>query len=509
MATRAPRLAVTLAAVLALGAGGLVAASTSGATGPQTTSAVACTPLPQRACVAGTVSTTGIPATDVSVEALRWAPEHTEWVLGASALAAPDGTFAIPDLAPGAIYTLRALSSSHVDEWLGGYRGPWPSRTEVTSLTAPAAGGIANRDIILTQPLGRISGSLTGFGGAEVFVTANNVATGSSVSVRVPAGNTTFTLPPSRAGVYWVRASAIEDPTLGGNAFDVTLAAGGTTTTTVAGSVAGRDVTFRIAMADDLHVGAILTPELQLRQQAPAGLHYRYYWSVGYQPSGNGASLRLTPAALGQSAHLLVIATAPGRGTYSALWDSGGRVLPTRPGVTVRATLAGKARAGHVLTAEGAPAGWTTTYQWFRDSRAITGATHATYRLVAADVKRKIGVRLTATRPGWTESTGRSATLAPRKAAAKVKAKLLSKKVNRRARAKVRVTVKAPGLTVAGKVILKDRKKKIARGKLSKKGKTVVRLARLKPGKHKITVQYRGSASVAKKSTRFAVRVAR
>ena len=72
-------------------------------------------------------------------------------------------------------------------------------------------------------------------------------------------------------------------------------------------------------------------------------------------------------------------------------------------------------------------------------------------------------------------------------------------------RAKATVTVKASGVTsLTGKVTVYDGKKKLVKAtlKASKHGKVTVKLPRLKKGKHKLTVVYAGSSTVAKSTSK-------
>jgi len=63
-------------------------------------------------------------------------------------------------------------------------------------------------------------------------------------------------------------------------------------------------------------------------------------------------------------------------------------------------------------------AGWSPTsgttyaYQWLRDGTAISGATASTYTLGAADVGRKLSVKVTASNPNYTSSSATSAATA-------------------------------------------------------------------------------------------------
>ncbi|HCJ49254.1 MAG TPA: hypothetical protein DHW40_07990 [Microbacterium sp.] len=75
-------------------------------------------------------------------------------------------------------------------------------------------------------------------------------------------------------------------------------------------------------------------------------------------------------------------------------------------------TIAGTARVGQKLTAR--PGAWTAgtsfTYQWLRNGKAIAGAKKATYVTTGADAKKKLSVRVTGTRAGYSSATKTSST---------------------------------------------------------------------------------------------------
>ena len=78
-------------------------------------------------------------------------------------------------------------------------------------------------------------------------------------------------------------------------------------------------------------------------------------------------------------------------------------------------TISGTVKVGSVLTA--APGAWgpapvTLAYQWFRSGVAVTGATSATYSLVAADLGKAMTVKVTGSKAGFTTAAKTSAATA-------------------------------------------------------------------------------------------------
>lgn len=76
-----------------------------------------------------------------------------------------------------------------------------------------------------------------------------------------------------------------------------------------------------------------------------------------------------------------------------------GRLSGSKP------VIKGKPRVGRVLTAR--PRAWgpgpvTLTYQWLRGAKPIKGATAAKYRLRKADARKRLRVRVTGSKPGFT-----------------------------------------------------------------------------------------------------------
>ncbi|WP_298131782.1 hypothetical protein [Micropruina sp.] len=74
--------------------------------------------------------------------------------------------------------------------------------------------------------------------------------------------------------------------------------------------------------------------------------------------------------------------------------------------------ISGTAKVGKKLTAKPGtwkPSGTKLSYQWYRNSTKISGATKSTYKLVKADKKKKITVKVTGKKDGYANTTKTSA----------------------------------------------------------------------------------------------------
>ena len=97
-------------------------------------------------------------------------------------------------------------------------------------------------------------------------------------------------------------------------------------------------------------------------------------------------------------------------------------------------------------------------------------------------------------------STSATKALTVVKATPTVSVKLAKKSISKKSKGKVTVTVKATALKPTGTVKIKDGKKVLKTVTL-KNGSVVVTLPKLKKGKHKISVSYSGSTTVAAKKS--------
>ena len=130
-----------------------------------------------------------------------------------------------------------------------------------------------------------------------------------------------------------------------------------------------------------------------------------YQWLRDGQPisGATGASYTLGADDVGRLVSLRVTGTKAGYGTvqtFSAAHSVGGKKFSKAGG----AKLSGTAKVGKSLKVKlgkFSPKPARITYQWLRNGQLIGGATKSKYKLVKADKRQKVSVRVTATKPGY------------------------------------------------------------------------------------------------------------
>jgi len=123
-----------------------------------------------------------------------------------------------------------------------------------------------------------------------------------------------------------------------------------------------------------------------------------------------------------------------------------------------------------------------------------------TYQLQPVDIGRDISVTVTATRPAYKPGSFTTAAITVAKRASALRAALAKRTVTRSQRALLAVVLKVAGVrSPTGVVKVLDGRRTVAKVKLtaSRAGKATVRLPRLKPGAHRITAVYAGTATIA------------
>lgn len=205
--------------------------------------------------------------------------------------------------------------------------------------------------------------------------------------------------------------------------------AGSTLAVTVTGLRTGYTVTARSSSATSMvdnasfttapapkvsgtaQVGKTLTVDAGTWKPAPDALAYQWYRDGTAIGGATKASYTLQVADLG--AKLKVSVTASRTGYNSATKSSDTTDAVAKGTISSKTpTISGTRQVGKTLTAKPgtwSPSGVTFTYQWYRDSKAISGATKATYKLTKSDKGKRMSVAVTASTDGYNSLAKRSA----------------------------------------------------------------------------------------------------
>lgn len=137
-----------------------------------------------------------------------------------------------------------------------------------------------------------------------------------------------------------------------------------------------------------------------------AGASLGYQWLRGAQPVAGAtrASYVATAADRGKRLRVRVTGTLPG---HTATSIDSARSAPVAAGAltTTKPRITGQAKVGTRLRAK--PGAWgpgkvTTSYRWLRNGKPIATAAAGTYRLRPVDRDKRISVRVTGTKSGYT-----------------------------------------------------------------------------------------------------------
>jgi hypothetical protein len=157
----------------------------------------------------------------------------------------------------------------------------------------------------------------------------------------------------------------------------------------------------------------------------PTGLAFSYQWLRAGTPIPGATAKTYAPTSTDLGQPLSVQVTAANGSSLRS--TSAPTAAVTRPVAGVVAetltsaqpVIKGKAKVGKTLTA--APGAWgpgfvTFAYQWYRGTKAVRGATAATYRLAKKDRGKSVHVVVTGTEPGFAPVTRTSPSTRPVKA---------------------------------------------------------------------------------------------
>lgn len=170
-----------------------------------------------------------------------------------------------------------------------------------------------------------------------------------------------------------------------------------------------------------------------------------------------------------------------------------------------RPTITGTPQVGRKLTAD--PGIWDTpglthTYRWLRNGAAITGATSRTYTPRAADIGRRISVRVTATPatgPTGTATSLQTPTVKRAGVTTRLRLSDTTPRPGQRVALRVTVSTSPSGVTATGRAVVKIDGRVVARPLLRDGTARIV--FRLRRGLHTVKAGYAGSSTVGSDST--------
>lgn len=144
-----------------------------------------------------------------------------------------------------------------------------------------------------------------------------------------------------------------------------------------------------------------------------AGTAFGYQWKRGGVdiPGATSATYPVVADDLGTQLSVSATGSKPGYASSTRTSQPTASVVAGDQVLTPTPTVTGTAQVGQTLTA--VPGTWDAGvvkgYQWTVDGADVSGATATTYVPVAGDVGKKITVRVTGTRPGYTTVSRTSA----------------------------------------------------------------------------------------------------
>ena len=180
------------------------------------------------------------------------------------------------------------------------------------------------------------------------------------------------------------------------------------------------------------------------------------------------------------------------------------------PVATVAPSITGAPTVGSTLKV--APGTWTSspalTYQWLRRGVPIAGATTSSYKVLPSDATQQIGAVVTATKAGLQTGSAATPNVTIAKMTSTTTSRLAATTIKPGKAAKLTVTVVVPGEPApTGKIVVKDGRKIVKTVSLSatRKGVILIKIKKLKRGKHKLKASYAGTPTIVGSKAKAAV----
>ena len=153
-------------------------------------------------------------------------------------------------------------------------------------------------------------------------------------------------------------------------------------------------------------VGSTLTAKAGTWSPSPVKLSYRWYRSGASISGATKSTYTLTSADRGKKITVKVTGSKSG---YVSVAKTSAATKTVASGTLKTSTpkISGTVKVGKKLTAKRGTwtSGVTFSYQWYRSGSKIKGATKSTYKLTSASKGKKITVKVTGSKSGYTKVT--------------------------------------------------------------------------------------------------------
>ena len=148
----------------------------------------------------------------------------------------------------------------------------------------------------------------------------------------------------------------------------------------------------------------------------PDGATLTYQWTADSAPIQNAtdATYVVEPATVGRTVRVKVTATSPGAPARTLTSDGMTDVVKGRFTSAPKPKILGTVATDQTVTLEAgtwAPAPDSVSYAWYRNGSAIKGATAASYTLTPSDTGRKLTVKVSAKKVGFTSTSATSSAI--------------------------------------------------------------------------------------------------
>jgi len=159
-----------------------------------------------------------------------------------------------------------------------------------------------------------------------------------------------------------------------------------------------------VTLSGEPRFGATLTANIAA--WAPGTVSLSVQWLRNGTPIVGATSASYTLVEQDNGATIAVRVSGSAAG-YTAAAVTSASTAPIAAGTLSAPTpkVSGSAKVGKKLTVKAGtwkPAGVTVSYQWYRSGKAIKSATKTSYKVVKADKGKKISVKVTGKKAGYT-----------------------------------------------------------------------------------------------------------